>query len=718
MLNIPPITPKPKPIKRTFASSHNRNGRRRSERIQNKNKQKLRSKEVPLIDLSNDNEQNDEDDDEIISNNSSNTNNKMSVDEDSDDVDIQMNDDSNNNNNNKQIIEIDEEEKIDIDDIELPLIGIAIGKHTDFWSTNTDDQRPKIVINKHSNSIDLFLKSICCDYVNVSIPTKQIKSLFIPTNSSFFELSQLNVSHSNKLDDIHPYIQCIFLQTFNKLAKYAWLDAFYDPNNMKHAGIERITLMIGNKHYNKFKQIVMNKLYCCELRNAVKHTDEHEKRLWLKHISFGRSVKRKWKVLDTQKTEEHIDKLLNPQSSQSDEDNDQIDIFSEDDNCNETDDDKNDKDTIDITADDSLSNSLQLEMNEIDKKYQNYVQNSEILSTPHHANSLLYAQNYTTEPYKTLECFWVFPAQHEHRQNINNIESKDYAKVTIDDEYLNDSIIDFQSKYTYSSWPASFKENVYIFTSFFWKKLIKIKDNKNMNKETVKQLFRWTKHIKSIFDKKYLIIPKCENLHWELIIICFAGKVIKQYQMEQSDEDDEDMEEDAEEKDFEQPCIAILDSMNGNRKASDFKLIRKWLNLEAENMKKDKSESLNDDDLVEYDEIFTLKTITGYCVKVPRQPNCHDCGCFLLRNLLQFGYDEGFKDTSSKKAFGLSEWYPAMDGVAYRKEIASILARLIAEQEAFIQQRKDEFKKKKMELARKRMKNKKEKMNKERNDCV
>ncbi len=109
-----------------------------------------------------------------------------------------------------------------------------------------------------------------------------------------------------------------------------------------------------------------------------------------------------------------------------------------------------------------------------------------------------------------------------------HIETKDYTKVTIADEYLNDTIVDFQLKYTYSSWPAIFKDKVYIFSSFFWKKLVNIGSKNTMN-QRLNQILRWTKHIKSLFSKQYIIIPKCEQQHWELVIICNHGKVLQQY---------------------------------------------------------------------------------------------------------------------------------------------------------------------------------------------
>lgn len=420
--------------------------------------------------------------------------------------------------------------------------------------------------------------------------------------------------------------------------------------------------------------------------------------MWLKHIKFGRGIKPKWKRIDNEKTEEYMEKLMDPEIDTDDEEE-----------CKESEDKSEEIETIDLS--DSQSHSLEAEIEAFHGDYTEYVQNKEELTNPHHANSLMYARSRTSEPDKTLECYWVFPAQHEHRQNINNIESKDYAKVTIEDEYLNDTIIDFQLKYTYASWPAAFKQNVYIFTSFFWKKLIKIKHQKETTKQTVKQLLRWTKHIQHLFDKKYLIIPKCECMHWELIIICNAGQVLKKYLTADDEDENEDMEE-TEEK--ETPCIAVLDSMNSNRKGSEIRLIRKWLNLEAENRNKcenvnSKEDESNDDDLVAFDEIFTAKTITGYCVKVPRQPNSHDCGCFLLRNVLQFGIDRGFEDTSSKKIFNLIKWYEPSDGVAYRKEISTTLARLIAEQAAVTHKLREKWKLEKKELIRQKIKLRKEK---------
>ena len=322
-----------------------------------------------------------------------------------------------------------------------------------------------------------------------------------------------------------------------------------------------------------------------------------------------------------------------------------------------------------------------------DGKYGEYIENEDIICNPHHENSKIYAATRESEPKKTLECYWVFPKQHEHRKCIMEIETKDYDKV-LKDEYLNDTIIDFNLKYIYSSWPSKFKDKIYIFTTFFWKKLIKIK-GKNASKDDIKQLYRWTKHIKSFFNKDYIIIPKCVELHWELVIICFPGKVLKRYYEQQQQEDDDiDIEKDhdegkeEQEQDKQEPCIAILDSLLGTQKSGDFNLIRKWLNLMASNHQYNDQRNNEKNN---NEKIFTKQSLHEYCVRVPKQPNCYDCGTFLLRNVKQFGIETGFQDTSKKKALNLSKWYcPTKDGVAYRTEIQETIEKLINEQKGIL----------------------------------
>eukprot|EP01083_Nonionella_stella_P154691 498764_1 len=96
----------------------------------------------------------------------------------------------------------------------------------------------------------------------------------------------------------------------------------------------------------------------------------------------------------------------------------------------------------------------------------------------------------------------------------------------------------------------------------------------NPDPEDIKRMFRWSKHLKSLFDKQYIIIPKCEHNHWELVIVANPGKVLKRYL-------NNDFNEYYDTDDVARPCIAILDSLLGKSKSSEFAVICKWLNLEA-----------------------------------------------------------------------------------------------------------------------------------------
>ena len=205
--------------------------------------------------------------------------------------------------------------------------------------------------------------------------------------------------------------------------------------------------------------------------------------------------------------------------------------------------------------------------------------------------------------------------------------------------------------------------------------------------------------------------------------MCHAGKALKQWMREYReqrkedgvmDEDEDDAESSSDSADS--PCIVIMDSLNGTRKSTDFALLRKWLNLQAvqwiENeMKNDKMENdadTKDDGEGEYN-VFTATDIVGCIAKVPEQPDGHNCGCFLLRNVLQFGKERGFEDTSSKKNFNLKKWYSTIkDGVAYREEIATIIARLMEEQKGIHLKLRRHFESKEKDLIREQLKRQKE----------
>ena len=78
------------------------------------------------------------------------------------------------------------------------------------------------------------------------------------------------------------------------------------------------------------------------------------------------------------------------------------------------------------------------------------------------------------------------------------------------------------------------------------------------------------------------------------------------------------------------------------------------------------------------------KNLRVRVVKVPQQPNQVDCGCFMLRNVLQFGSDGGLSVDALRA--GLPEWYHVNEGVGYRKEILNVVDMLAEEQYGYIEQ--------------------------------
>lgn len=166
---------------------------------------------------------------------------------------------------------------IDLNDIEIPAIGIAIGTHRDFWDCSAFSDRPKVAINKHSNSIDLHLKSHLDESVTVSIDTANIQSLYLPANPSLFRMEDLKGINPSRIDavdeekdvEVTPHIQALFIQTKSRLDSYKWLEPYYDPNDITAPGIERITLFLGRQQYDKLNSLVLNRNHFCQVTDAV-----------------------------------------------------------------------------------------------------------------------------------------------------------------------------------------------------------------------------------------------------------------------------------------------------------------------------------------------------------------------------------------------------------------------------------------------------------------
>ncbi|KAH9080499.1 hypothetical protein EDB83DRAFT_2339768 [Lactarius deliciosus] len=98
-----------------------------------------------------------------------------------------------------------------------------------------------------------------------------------------------------------------------------------------------------------------------------------------------------------------------------------------------------------------------------------------------------------------------------------NITNGDVSRLK-PGEFLNDTLIEFGLKL----WLADLHESnpelatqVHVFSSFFYKKL-----STKVPEEGYNSVRKWTSKF-DLFQKKYIIVPINENMHWYLAIICF-----------------------------------------------------------------------------------------------------------------------------------------------------------------------------------------------------
>ncbi|KAJ7625371.1 hypothetical protein DFH06DRAFT_1481403 [Mycena polygramma] len=110
------------------------------------------------------------------------------------------------------------------------------------------------------------------------------------------------------------------------------------------------------------------------------------------------------------------------------------------------------------------------------------------------------------------EVILVYPPGQTRAVNITNGDVTRLAPG----EFLNDTLIEFGLKLWLQDLEQKDPElvkQIHVFNSFFYKKL-----NKKNPMEGYESVRKWTSKI-DIFDKKYIIVPINENLHWYLAII-------------------------------------------------------------------------------------------------------------------------------------------------------------------------------------------------------
>ncbi|KAF8442853.1 hypothetical protein L210DRAFT_3476959 [Boletus edulis BED1] len=93
------------------------------------------------------------------------------------------------------------------------------------------------------------------------------------------------------------------------------------------------------------------------------------------------------------------------------------------------------------------------------------------------------------------------------------------------EEYLNDTLIEFGLKLWLNDLRGkdpALADQIYVFSSFFYKKL----NNKKNPEDGYKSVRKWTSKV-NLFAKKYIIVPINENIHWYLAIIYEPGHTLE-----------------------------------------------------------------------------------------------------------------------------------------------------------------------------------------------
>ena len=253
--------------------------------------------------------------------------------------------------------------------------------------------------------------------------------------------------------------------------------------------------------------------------------------------------------------------------------------------------------------------------------------------------------------------------------------------------YLNDSIIDFYLKFVFRELlDDEQRDDVHIFNQFFFTKLDSAINEKNERARL--KLSKWTKNV-NIFDKKVLIIPINNALHWSLAIITNPGHS-EPLQIDHPMQTNYDFCKETlfsiiSHSVYNEPkwvntirtnpkILAItnypkkilhFDSMRGCHPTTDiYKKLRVYLGDEWHRQ-------------YENEKVFDIDNMPGVSLGVPQQTNSADCGVYLLHFAQLFALSPFY---NSGNSISRSEWFSPSDIVQKRNDIKALCIKLRREQ--------------------------------------
>uniref|UniRef100_A0A8C5LWB0 SUMO specific peptidase 7 n=1 Tax=Leptobrachium leishanense TaxID=445787 RepID=A0A8C5LWB0_9ANUR len=281
-------------------------------------------------------------------------------------------------------------------------------------------------------------------------------------------------------------------------------------------------------------------------------------------------------------------------------------------------------------------------------------------------------------------------------------------------EFLNDVIIDFYLKYLWlEKFPKAFAERCHIFSSFFFKCLMRKdpgpdeKSNLTSAQRRHQRVKTWTRHV-DLFSKDFVFVPVNEHSHWYLVVVCFPGlenavyedlKKPSSYNLQSSEtkntsnrkpvstdnvftenggdvlskdsncssspttsvssEESKVPERNRIHKICKRPCFLIFDSLTSSV-SSTTHVLREYLTAEWDMKRKSARE-------------FTSSTFKALHPNVPKQDNSTDCGLFLLQYVESFSLKP---IENMKPAIHLENWFPLSLVKSKREEIRDLILRL------------------------------------------
>eukprot|EP00668_Euglena_longa_P001655 GGOE01001953.1.p1 GENE.GGOE01001953.1~~GGOE01001953.1.p1 ORF type:complete len:311 (+),score=76.71 GGOE01001953.1:320-1252(+) len=234
------------------------------------------------------------------------------------------------------------------------------------------------------------------------------------------------------------------------------------------------------------------------------------------------------------------------------------------------------------------------------------------------------------------------------------ITKGDYNRLH-DGIFLNDVVVDFYLHHLRSSIPEAQQGRFRLLSPFFWA---------FVRNAPTKAAHRWEKD-RSFFGHDFIFIPVNERRHWLTVVICFVRCCFEPLPANP-------------EKLPHKPQIAVLDSMHTGAKFARF-ILPKLRPFLLERLAMEKRIGLLTAVPLEKADPGCLEQsrLQGVVWKVPKQPNRHDCGCYML----QFIEDLLTSPPSEANASASPAWVSEARARGKRREIMRLLDALREETE-------------------------------------